>query len=888
MALFGKNVGIEQIRPEAIRPAPIGSSQFSGAPRYSGVGGNATRLADSLASLNSSLARFGSISKAASEPTREEITDEENLWYGMTPEEREARLKSPEFLSLDKTVRDAAWAVAGSARATEWQQEMQAVFSDKDYDPKADKAADLYARRQQEMQAFENNPAGAAAFWKASDSYYNRFVSGVQTEIADDALQARDDAVFSHVTGRVNDSMLDGITADTNAEFIVKEMEALKDYIKMDTGSRNAVFMKIIGHFADIGQPALVSSLLNAKRGEAGPIGDTAEWAAKGVDMVNLATGVKIAADKESGQDFYIRAEQAVNDGSFTEAFINKMSPEDQNRVTPSQRARWLVESQNNRARIIKARKKAQLEHEYIIHQNNWEGAEIAKAVKIGQRGGLGDFTSIGPAEGWVRGPDGKPRKVTMTAKQIQDGAIAETLKDIENTAKKQVVRGVMTTDEAAAFVLNEKLDFSARNNLVLPEWENKFQAVANAAATGVVNDEIPPQDLLDAGNEFAEIEAKNSQVAQSILKGSPESRRWLEVYSNAKNILKATDQVAARQATRALGMSEGAIKAAGQRAKKAVDESLSRLADGGWFDRDKLPAFEINDEDRDRFARTMTQLMVVSNLPAAAAQKKAIELFEEGSIVVNGHLLDKTDKGFPTDGQELLEGYLDEWVTTPDSRTPDQTHGELEGIESGSDLYLVQVGVGQWLITHQDSGDYVNNDHMVTTAHLNALRKKRADQAAVTEAAWADYKAEHGKTKAVVFWGLGGFDPSESGITPSLAKAINADASLKRRVGSFVDNAADRLGYTKGKADGKEVYVDREGQTFIPLITLTNNPEAEFDLDWAEGKSLPLQRTPGGDFRGNVPIAPDFRGRVRRSEEELRGPGTPSSLSRQRVISPD
>jgi hypothetical protein len=879
MAIFGKNVSIDRnlqgLRTAPIQSAPLGSSQFVQAPRQQ-AGGNAARLADSLARLNSSLQRYGSVAAQEQKESQLDVQGFTDPWIGSSAADIQKQIDTEDFAAQGPKAQAALLTLLGSASATEWSTAQDARFADKTYIPDENTINEVTATRQQryeELKAF--NPRAAAAFWKATESGFRRFVAKDQQRMGADAAGKRDLAAFRHVIGRTNDAMMDNDVRFVDmAPDIIAQIEDMKSMGVDHTGQAELLY-DVAEYYADAGHVDLAEKLLNSHRGAAGPLADTRDWGEKSRALIAGARKEELTRKKASSFDALNRFNEMEDKGRLTQEVVRNLAPEDRVLRSDAQWASRVKASTANHERRQAAKAKEQMRLDSLAQEDNAETVAVADVLAKSAAGGLGDFNNTQPVTVEIMGPDGHPKKVTFTAEHLK------------TAARDKFLAGLKNLEEAGAdpdFILNEKLDWSRRNNHMLPEWETRFQALANAASTSVVNGEEPDEDIIAAANEFAQISEKNTQVAQSILKGSPESREWLDTYALSKNILGQTDAQAARQATEALKMTPGAKRKARTVATAAVEGAIKELRKGGWFFSNKgaMGDFTPSTQDEDRFARTMTQLMVVSKLPEDAARKQTMKILEESSIVVNGHLLDKTEKDFPKDAKKLMEGFLSEYPA----------NNPNEGVEDGEDLFLMPLGPSKWAVVRKDTGDFVVGNHVITTEDLNAIRQKQADEAEVSAAAWDEYKAEHGTGKAILFWALDGFDATGDGMSLTLAKKLNKDTALKSSVNKYVNYLADNADYERDRnSDRPDVFVDKSGQTYKPAVTLTNDPKAPFEVKWltiGEKREAPAGTLPfmkgvtkqsGSAYRGP---APKKKTKKRDPTAEGFAPGRP------RVISPN
>jgi len=690
-----RRVQAPEIRgPAPFRPTPIQSSTYVRPAEQSGVGDNLARLADALSPLNSALVRFGTQAIQQQQQAGQPATVQAK--YGTMPfAEFSAKLGRGEIPEANQ---EAFGALAGARFADEWNREIGAWTSSPEYDGTTAGLQAKMDQRRQEIMTTLPSEAAKAIFSRASQPFYERYLQGAVKREAEAAAGQLDTNVMSQYRLIVEDGLAKGLDANAIAGAVVAAGKANRNILKLPGPRQNALLFDVAREYALQGRPDIVKAILEHDRDGVGPLGKTADYSVKGLQLVEAAQGV---ADKDArARNFDVMAEinAKAADGSLTKKDV------DTYRTTHP----WLGEGfmlanldQANRVRASTAEAAAKAEAERAMK----EDAALQEDTIYAQ-----DYAaSLNPAGGGldrladIEVPDGRGGTKTLTGQKRRDNAVQRRLAE----SKASLSAG---TDPRVQFEAD--LQWFSANKVANPEWAAKLNGVQAAAATAVVaKGGKLPATVTDAADLYLDLHAKNPAYAEMLVKDA-KSEEFFETYRLYRQDGLTPEQAAVVTST-ALENSKTAPapKVSDEELEKRVREQMR-----GWWS-------EVYPTGSDIGVLRQKAKQYALTRPPSQAIDEAIQWFKNTHTNINGRAVYTAGAGTPSDFGELVPELLEEYVTL---------YGAAAGVTDASTLSVVPLtkdGQGVWMIVNAGTGMPVPNlaDGLIDIAEMNKLRDAKS-----------------------------------------------------------------------------------------------------------------------------------------------------------------
>lgn len=692
-----RRVQAPEIRgPAPFRPTPIQSSTYVRPAEQSGVGDNLARLADALSPLNSALVRFGTQAiqqQQAGQPATVQAK------YGTMPfAEFSAKLGRGEIPEANQ---EAFGALAGARFADEWNREIGAWTSSPEYDGTTAGLQAKMDQRRQEIMTTLPSEAAKAIFSRASQPFYERYLQGGVKREAEAAAGQLDTNVMSQYRLIVEDGIAKGLDANAIAGAVVAAGKANRNILKLPGPRQNALLFDVAREYALQGRPDIVKAILEHDRDGVGPLGKTADYSVKGLQLVEAAQGV---ADKESrARNFDVMAEinAKAADGSLTKKDVDTYRA-----ANP-----WLGEGfmlanldQANRVRASTAEAAAKAEAERAmkedaaLQEDTVYAQDYASSLSTGG-GGLDRLADI-------EVPDGRGGTRVLSGQKRRDNAVQRRLAE----SKASLSAG---TDPRVQFEAD--LQWFSANKVANPEWAAKLEGVQAAASAAVVAKGQLPASVAGAADLYLDLHAKNPAYAEMVVKDA-RSEEFFETYRLFRQDGHSAE-AAAFMTSSVMVSSKNALtpRISVEELEKKVSASLGTFWSGFY-----PTGMDIGT------IRQRIRLYQMSRSPERAIDE-AIDWFKNTHTLINGRAVYTAGSGTPSDFGVLVPELLDQYVGL---------YGAKAGVTDASTLSVVPMttsGQGVWMIIDANTGMPVPNlaDGLIDTAELAKLRDAKRAAAA-------------------------------------------------------------------------------------------------------------------------------------------------------------
>jgi hypothetical protein len=814
--LFGQGVGLAELQTPALQPAPIQSSTFV-RPQQKQVGQNAAALANALGGLNNGLLAYGRAAavqdQRLQDPNSDANKDFENSLYGKNVDELTAMAKEG---NLPRVQADALSSILGFRVSDQFQTDTSSWAATEFDQSKGDLSAQLEERRQAVMRNLPND-AARAAFFKATQGYASRLVASDTDRRVNEAVGARNDGILAQYRTIVTEGLHADMDPAAIAAEVTKAGAANRAFAALDGPSQNAIVFSLAQEFAQQGRPELVKALLEDPRGGVGPLGQTAEYATKGLSLIEAATNVRDRKAGEDNLDLYMSVDKQVAEGTFTDktaAALKAQHPE----LTPAWLASRVDQSANNRQQAaLRAQRETEKRTARLVSEQQ-RNAALSNAML--QSRGLNGWQKIDDVE--IPSPTGEGT-VKVSKKEQQDFVVNQVLTQL-NGSKGERLRQGMSEAEADKSIFDDKLRWFAGSNAINPEWDvtlNSTPVIASPALLADPKNPIPPE-LINGAELYRQLYAANPAYAAKLVHGNI-AEDFYEAYrferENGGSVTNQSGNVperAIRNAASAAAMTPTAKSSLGI-TDKAIDEKIGQVSPKTWGEFFTLAdGWEPNADDKGKLKDLVKGYMTAQRMPFDKALEHAVARMKATSTVVNGYLVQSNDRNFPADFKEITEALLDEYA---------QAHPD-ENLDGGKDLYVVPIGPEKWAIARKEGGF---TSGMITQKSLQDYRKVRADEALRSEADWEKLKDERGYIRALATWG----SLNQPRMTTEEAQAFLSNKRRTRDIERFINADAAKRGYVFASLkDGSMAWVNPATKEIMDFKTLWSDDDKS--VTWA------------------------------------------------------
>ncbi|NDW03956.1 hypothetical protein [Jiella pacifica] len=576
----------------------------------------------------------------------------------------------------------------------------------------------------------------------------------------------------------VDDGLTKGLDAKTIADQVVRQSGMNRSFRGLNGQDQNATLYALAQEYALQGRPDVVKAILDNDRGGVGAVSKSAEYAVKSAQLVEAAGNLQNKTASEQAFDLRVDIDRQIAEGSFTDKKAKEyMEANPWLKERASEVSSWVQQSTNNRR--VAEEKQAKFDAKQVLAQEATRSEQQAVANAVQQMTTVAGGARLKDVE--VATPSGGTR--TMSKADLQAKAL-DVYRQRWASEEQQLQAEGRSPEEAHEVVMREKVRFFSDNGISNPEWENVFNASAIVgAATRMAEKGEVSQSLGKVAEDYFRLKQLNPALAAAHVKDS-RAEEFLDTYADARSDLTIgkgmSHEDALLEAARVANRTpeERRMSVMGRKeAEDVVDDAMKE----GWFFGPSIDGDYRQNPQNLRMAIDLAQKYARMGMGKDKAVKRASEEMKERAVYVNGVALLQTGRVFPKDFGELAEGYLQHFAQTK-TGDPEAT---------GEDLYLVGMNDGTDRLVIMNKAGIADMD-VVTFKDLEGFRAHKEDQQAVKEAEWGRQVKSEGYARAVLNWGLNGFEVRSSNMTPDQAKKFLADKKEQDAVDAYVKRQAE------------------------------------------------------------------------------------------------
>ena len=542
---------------------------------------------------------------------------------------------------------EVAGVIHGSSKANAFNRSLPSLMAD--YDPAVDGSKEDYVERKFQEVVVGLTPEENLGFDAGTRDSRGKVQDAFQGERdAEAQLQVQNDNV-GYLRLGVDAMNAKGAPAPEVIKKVFDDADLDPELTKLLASQKNSVFYELAKEWAATGRPDLIRELVKYERKDVGAIADTIEWRDKFEELIDKA------------------------DVKFNEDTLMKKTPELQGYKAQSSMGMFTLNDMEAAAAKNPSIGKTYFSGLYMASEH--AKAEIAtdaliNAGSAAARRALDERDFANALDGDFDKTSTLDQVIPKYVKGPTGGAVLEDTKVTYEDRKKTLLANIKTyTDGLLAQgapeeeVRAKEMTLYSNNNLVHPDWEAKFGAVAATSSMGTAT-KANTDEMQNTGELYRTLYGTKSALAKSHVGDSPANEMWLETYRMARAGAN-TQQESAVLAAKAVedyndGVRYRVSSLGGIPPIERATTQLQALYKGGiwpWSESNRKDAIGIR-----AGAATLKRAefyMGTMKMSEADALKQAAKWMSETHTVIGNELVFAGYDGMPKDFKERVNTYF-------------------------------------------------------------------------------------------------------------------------------------------------------------------------------------------------------------------------------------
>ena len=679
--------------------------------------GGLAQLAQSLSSLNPTLARFAN---TLQQEKRQEVDAAATAKIGgMTKEERDEAVKNglPEF--ADPWFRAAWMKQYGQGVATEAYKQARLDYVDKFDRENGDINTFLAEHQKAAVQTLQNDKHALSGFNAMWNQYATSIQQGHISDLAKLTNEKKVQTVASGFDTIYEAGKSQGATPDTIASTVWTRVSQNKDLMRMSFDDQHKqVILPFLHQIANSGDEATVNAIIDFDRGNGvGKLSSVPSLKGDLMEIQNLAKRKNLEIQNQVAIPVLDRFRMWADNGELEQhrKEFEEWQAANNKLITPDQAvSMWAHNRKQAEIRTEKAQREAEALRLEQTYQSQMEavGNHLMQLSTPGSGPGLQFVAPI-----TVMDPNGNPKQ--LDENKLQDMAVNDYLNRVSPTITRE-------RNETPEQTFNREAEWLTHNGQVKPQWKNLLNQGYIAASPATTTGEKVPQALPGAVELYGKLRASNPNLLKAHVKDN-HALDFYESYYVAKQYGGLDDKeayVKAVQATRETSPEN--LQAYRQRYEDISNKVQSM--NGGWVSSlfGGWSSISNTTELMDRVER-VAQLYVRTGLSTDLALEEAAKLVKSRYTEINGRAVYTGDTaiGNPEEFKTLALEKVKEWAAK---------YGKDHDLDA-SDLSIMPItnGNGAWLIVRKandmPAGDATTS--VFTLRDLAGVKERLASQQA-------------------------------------------------------------------------------------------------------------------------------------------------------------